>query len=88
MLMTSLTFPELDWEIGVRTRATLMLFDVTAQHTKGTPVECVNTLQDGVAHEEKWNISGLSSTQEMFSYNVPLMTLQVKTVHKLKNHFL
>lgn len=28
MLMMRLTFPELDWEIGVRTRATLMLFDL------------------------------------------------------------
>jgi hypothetical protein len=28
MLMMRLAFPELDWEIGVRTRATLMLFDL------------------------------------------------------------
>lgn len=28
MLMMRMTFPELDWEIGVRTRATLMLFDL------------------------------------------------------------
>jgi hypothetical protein len=53
MLMMRLTFPELDWETGARTRATLMLFDLTAQHTKGTAVECVKTLQDGVSHEEK-----------------------------------
>jgi len=28
MLMMRLTFPEPDWEIGARTRATLMLFDL------------------------------------------------------------
>lgn len=47
----------------------------------------LRTLQDGASHE-RWSISGLSSAQEMFPCNVPLMTLQVKTIHKLKNRFL
>jgi len=86
MLMMRLAFPELDWEIGVRTRATLMLFDLQLNTRKVQQLNASRHCRT-VFHTRK-SISRLSSTQEMFSYNVPLMTLHVKTIHKLKNRFM
>jgi len=59
-------------------------FRLTAEHTKGTAVECVKTS----CSEHCGTVFRTRSGVKMFSYNVPLMTLQVKTIHKLKNRFL
>jgi hypothetical protein len=81
MLMLKLTFPELDWETDVNTRAALLILEFSS-NTRGAQKfllmsrSSVMILLGVVSHREMLDISRWPNTKEISSQNIPLIIPQ------------